>query len=119
MKLVVRYDVYRAKCPTREALDRIADKWTALIIGLLDDRPHRFNELQRAIEGISHKVLAQMLRGLEADGLISRTVVQDKRLAVEYALTDLGRTLIGPLAAIRGWAEEHIEAIIQARGRIK
>ena len=119
MKRVPRYDVYRERCPTRQALDRIADKWTALIVGLLDDRPHRFSELQRAIEGISHKVLTQMLRSLEADGLVSRRVLSAKPVTVEYSLTTLGRTLTGPLAAIRGWAEQHIEAILQARERVK
>jgi DNA-binding HxlR family transcriptional regulator len=63
------YDVYRAACPTRRVLDLIADKWTALIVGLLADRPHLFGELRSAIEGISAKVLAQKLRLLESDGL--------------------------------------------------
>lgn len=112
------YDVYRAQCPTRQALDRIADKWTALIVGLLEQRPHRFNELRRSIEGISHKVLTQILRSLEADGLIIRRVLSEKPLVVEYSLTPVGRTLSEPLAAIRAWAERHIDSILQARQQV-
>ena len=67
-----RYNVYAAQCPTRRALDRIADKWTALIVGLLAERTHRFGELRRSIEGISHKVLVQTLRSLQRDGLVHR-----------------------------------------------
>jgi DNA-binding HxlR family transcriptional regulator len=113
------YNVYLATCPTRQALDRIADKWTALIVGLLSQRPHRFGELRRAIEGISHKVLTQTLRSLERDGLISRRVLPTKPVTVEYSLTDLGETLTSPLSAIRDWAERHIEAVLDARSRKK
>ena len=109
------FDVYQEKCPTREALNRIADKWTALIIGLLDQRPHRFGELRRGIGGISHKVLTQTLRGLEADSLVDRVVLSRRPLIVEYSLTPLGRTLTEPLRAIRDWAERHIGAVLQAR----
>lgn len=115
---MLRYDVYRAKCPTRQALDRIADKWTALIVGLLDQRVHRFGELRRAIEGISHKVLTQTLRSLEADGLVERRVLPTKPVTVEYSLTPLGRTLAAPLAAIRDWAEQHIVAVEQSRAKV-
>jgi DNA-binding HxlR family transcriptional regulator len=113
--IALPYDVYQAKCPTREALNRIADKWTALIIGLLAQRPHRFGELQRGVGGISHKVLTQTLRGLEADGLVARAVLSRRPLIVEYSLTSLGRTLTAPLQAIRDWAERHIESVLQAR----
>lgn len=70
----LQYNVYEARCPTRQALDWIADKWTALVVGLLAERPHRFGELRRAIEGISQKVLTQSLRSLERDGIVSRKV---------------------------------------------
>ena len=112
-----RYNVYLSKCPTRQALDRIADKWTALIVGLLDQRPYRFGELRRAIEGISHKVLTQTLRSLEDDGLVARKILPTRPVSVEYSLTDLGRTLADPLAAIRNWAEQHIEAVLAARAK--
>jgi DNA-binding HxlR family transcriptional regulator len=114
-KVAPPYDVYQAKCPTREALNRIADKWTALIIGLLEQRPHRFGELKRGIGGISHKVLTQTLRGLEADGLVARVILSPRPLSVEYSLTPLGQTLTFPLQAIRDWAERHIDSVLQAR----
>jgi DNA-binding HxlR family transcriptional regulator len=109
------YNVYDAKCPTRQALDRIADKWTALIVGLLAQRPHRFGELRRGVAGISHKVLSQTLQSLERDGLVLRTPRATVPPTVEYSLTSLGRTLDQPLAGIRNWAEQHIEAVQAAR----
>jgi DNA-binding HxlR family transcriptional regulator len=109
------YSVYAERCPTRQALDRITNKWTALVIGLLELRAHRFNELQRSIGGISHKVLTETLRSLERDGLVRRVVLQQRPLVVEYSLTALGQTLCGPLAAVRHWAERHIEDMLAAR----
>jgi DNA-binding HxlR family transcriptional regulator len=110
-----KYNVYAAQCPTRKALDRIADKWTALIVGLLGERTHRFGELRRSIDGISHKVLTHTLRSLERDGLVHREPLPTVPPTVEYSLTPLGATLVGPLAAIRDWAEEHIEELQAAR----
>src|SRR5689334_1495762 len=97
--------MYNTGCPTRKILDLIGDKWTALIVGLLEYEPRRFSELHRAIGGISHKMLAQTLRSLERDGLISRTVYAEVPPRVEYRLTPLGKTLCAPLAAVRQWAE--------------
>jgi DNA-binding HxlR family transcriptional regulator len=111
----IPYNVYDGQCPTRQALDRIADKWTALIVGLLGQRAHRFGELRRGVEGISHKVLSQTLQSLERDGLVHRTVLPTKPPSVEYSLTRLGSTLVQPLAAIRDWAERHIESVQAAR----
>jgi len=96
-------------------LDRIADKWTALIVGLLAERTHRFGELRRGVEGISHKVLTQTLRSLERDGLVHRQPIPTVPPTVEYSLTTLGRTLAEPLAAIRAWAERHIDEIEASR----
>lgn len=104
-------NVYAEDCSTRRVLDRIADKWTALIIGLLEDKPKRFSHLQRSIGGISQKMLAQTLRSLERDGLVTRTIYPEVPPRVEYELTPLGRTLIEPLAAIRIWAESHISSV--------
>jgi DNA-binding HxlR family transcriptional regulator len=109
------YDVYHASCPTRQALDRVADKWTALVVGLLAERPHRFGQLRRRIGGISQKMLTQTLRSLERDGLVARRVEPTVPVTVEYSLTPLGRTLVAPLAAIRDWAERHIEEVLAAR----
>ena len=116
METVIRiHDVYDKNCPTRHALDRIADKYTVLVIVFLQDRPRRFNELQRIITGISQKVLTQTLRSLERDGLVTRTVYPEVPPRVEYALTPLGTTLIEPLAALRNWAETHIETVLVAQ----
>jgi DNA-binding HxlR family transcriptional regulator len=112
-----RYNAYAAGCPTRQALDRIADKWTVLVIGLLGQRSHRFGELLRGIDGISQKMLTQTLRSLEADGLVARHVKPTVPVTVVYSLTATGRTLTGPLDAIRRWAEQHIEALLAARSR--
>jgi DNA-binding HxlR family transcriptional regulator len=109
--------VYAAHSPTRHALDRVADKWTALIVGLLAERPHRFGELRREVEGISQKMLTQTLRSLERDGLVNRRVFATVPVTVEYSLTPLGQTLTEPLAAIRDWAERHIEELLAARAR--
>lgn len=111
------YDVYSAACPTRQALDRIADKWTALIIGLLAERPYRFGELRRRIDGISQKMLTQTLRSLEHDGLVHRRAEATVPVTVEYSLTPLGITLVAPLAAVRDWAEAHIGEVLDARAR--
>ncbi len=111
------YDVYNATCPTRQALDLIANRWTALVVGLLAERPHRFGELRRKIDGISQKMLTQRLRSLERDGLVSRRAEATVPVTVEYSLTPLGETLVGPLSAIRDWAEEHIEEVLVARAR--
>ena len=116
METIIRiHDVYDKNCPTRHALDRIADKYTVLIIVFLQGRPRRFSELQRIITGISQKMLTQTLRSLERDGLITRTIYPEVPPRVEYALTPLGETLIEPLAALRQWAETHIESITEAQ----
>jgi DNA-binding HxlR family transcriptional regulator len=108
-------NVYSETCPTRQVLDRIADKWTTLVIGLLESGPKRFSQLQREIEGISQKMLTQTLRSLERDGLITRTVYAEVPPRVQYELTDLGKTLCAPIAAIHAWAETYITAVSQAQ----
>lgn len=109
------YNVYDSNCPTRAALDRIADKWTVLIMGLLADGPKRFSGLQRGIDGISQKMLTQTLRALERDGLVSRTIYPEVPPHVEYDLTVLGRTLSEPITAVRRWAEEHTGEVTAAQ----
>ena len=89
-----------AQCPSRLVLDRIADKWTALIIQVLAHGTKRYAELQREIGGISQKMLTQTLRSLERDGLVQRKVHPVVPPKVEYSLTKLGRTLIEPLRAV-------------------
>ena len=101
-------------CLSRQVLDLIADKWTALIFALLEKQPTRFNELQRAIEGVSHKMLTQTLRTLEHRGIVERKVTPTIPPAVEYSLSPLGATLIPIMASLREWAEEHMEEVEQA-----
>ena len=110
-----RGDVYNGNCPTRQILDRIGDKWTALIIGLLEDGTMRFSALQHSIGGISQKMLTQTLRSLERDGLVTRTIYAEVPPRVEYALTPLGKTLCAPIRAIREWAETNIESVSVAQ----
>jgi DNA-binding HxlR family transcriptional regulator len=112
-------EVYNsAACPSRLILERIADKWTTLIIGILaqSDRP-RFNELRRMIGGISQKMLTQTLRDLERDGLVTRTIYPEIPPRVEYELTPLGRTLCGPLASLTQWAHDHMDEVKQAQAQ--
>lgn len=108
-------DTYSAPCPSRAALDRIADKWTALIVGALANGTLRFSELREAVDGISEKMLTQTLRSLERDGLVGRTVHPTVPPKVEYRLTELGRTLEAPLGAVRDWAERYINDVNAAR----
>lgn len=108
-------DAYAADCPTRQVLDFIGDKWTTLIIVLLEDRPKRFSELQRSIQGISQKMLSQTLHNLERDGLVKRTVYPEVPPRVEYQLTPLGETLLGPISAILQWSYDHISEVNEAQ----
>lgn len=108
---------YAAACPTRLALNRIADKWTVLILGRLADEPMRFNRLRREIEGMTQKTLAATLRSFERDGLVTRTVTPTVPISVEYAITPLGATLSGAVDALRLWAETHIDAVLDAQRR--
>jgi DNA-binding HxlR family transcriptional regulator len=108
---------YASDCPTRRVLDRVADKWTVLILGLLAAKPIRFNEMRRAIQGISQKMLAQTLRTLERDGLVNRKAIATVPVTVEYSITPLGRTLAVSVDALRVWAEKHIGEVTLAQRR--
>ncbi|WP_232830473.1 helix-turn-helix domain-containing protein [Oceanicella sp. SM1341] len=104
-----------ADCPCRLLLDQIADKWSVLILAALCPRPLRFNELRRQLEGITQKALTQGLRKLERNGIISRRVIATSPVAVEYAITPLGRTLEQPISALHGWTHTHYDAVARAR----
>ena len=108
---------YAAACPTRLVLVRVADKWTVLILGLLANRPMRFNQLRRQIEGLSQKMLSQTLKSLERDGLISRKAFPTVPVTVEYSITPLGQTLAYTVDALRVWAETHIGEVVDAQKR--
>ena len=104
-------------CPSRLVLDRLADKWTALIIQVLAGGTRRYAELHRTIGGISQKMLTQTLRSLERDGLIQRKVYAVVPPKVEYSLTRLGRTLIEPLDSLCRWSEKHLLELQTNRAR--
>jgi DNA-binding HxlR family transcriptional regulator len=100
-----------------QVLSRIGDKWTVLVVSQLRDGPLRYGELQRAVTGISQRMLTLTVRALERDGLLTRTVHPTIPPQVEYALTDLGRTLLDPALAIAQWAITHHHDIKEARSR--
>lgn len=104
-------------CLVRDVLDRIGDKWSVLVVGLLGKRTHRFSELHRSIEGISQRMLTLTLRGLERDGLVTRTVHPTVPPRVDYTLTDLGHTLLAHVVGLEAWARAHRADIGAARAR--
>jgi len=121
-------DVTLAQCPTEPLgpqhircrsitpiLQRIGDKWSILIVMMLARGPQRFNELKRLVEGISQRMLTLNLRGLEREGLVSRKIFPTIPPKVEYALTDLGKSLCIHVIALGQWAEENYDVIQQAR----
>lgn len=111
-------DLYSLGCPCRDVLDLIGSKWSVLVIGRLEEGPHRFGELRRAVPGITQKMLTQTLRRLEEDGMVHREVLTEMRPPrVEYSLTDLGTTITEPLEAIRIWTEQHLPDVRRARAR--
>ena len=98
-----------------EVLDRVGDKWSVLVVAMLGDGPKRFNELRRAIASISQRMLTLTLRGLERDGLVTRTVFPTIPPRVDYELTELGRSLLAPVNALGTWARQNRQKIQQAR----
>ncbi|GAB3756300.1 winged helix-turn-helix transcriptional regulator [Microlunatus parietis] len=105
----------REDCEVRQILDRIADKWSLLVIALLDQRCLRFTELRRRIDGVSQRMLAVTLRHLERDGLVKRTVHPVVPPRVDYELTPLGRSLHATIQALVDWTETHQGEIAAAR----
>ncbi|MFL6098873.1 MAG: winged helix-turn-helix transcriptional regulator [Actinomycetales bacterium] len=108
-------DLFDPDCPTRLVLDRIGDKWTVLVVLLLSDGALRFSELRRLLGRVAPKVLTQTLRRMERDGLVSREVFAEVPPRVDYALTDLGQSLIRPIAVVGEWAEVHVNLITRAQ----
>jgi DNA-binding HxlR family transcriptional regulator len=111
------YNANLAQCPGHEVLAALSDKWVTLILSALSDGPLRHGELARIVAGASQKMLTQTLRKLERDGLISRTILTDVPVGVEYDLTALGHSILPVQRAIKSWAETHIESIHAARDR--
>src|SRR5215469_8343279 len=98
-----------------DVLARIGDKWSVLVVTRLGERPLRFNELRRSIGGISQRMLTLTLRGLERDGLITRTLFPTIPPRVDYALTSLGRDLLEPVSALGAWAIRNQPKIVRAQ----
>jgi DNA-binding HxlR family transcriptional regulator len=105
-----RNDVYAAMCSCREMLDLLANKWSALAIGALEDGPQRFGQLKRQLEGVSPKVLSQTLKRLEDHDLLTRTVYAEVPARVDYELTALGHSAAAPLRHLRDWVEQSVES---------
>jgi DNA-binding HxlR family transcriptional regulator len=105
----------REDCEVRQILDRIGDKWSLLVIALLDRRRLRFSQLMREIDGVSQRMLTVTLRQLERDGLVARTVHPEIPPRVEYELTPMGATLHETIQALVTWTEEHQSQIAAAR----
>jgi DNA-binding HxlR family transcriptional regulator len=110
-----RGDAFDADCPTRVVLDRIGDKWTVLVVSALSTGTMRFTQLRARVGNVAPKVLTQTLRALERDGVLTRTVYAQVPPRVEYQLTDLGHSLVTPIAAIQEWAESHVSYVLAAR----
>src|ERR1700736_6654327 len=102
-------------CQVRDVLDRIGDKWSLLIIALLDGHTRRFMDMRRAVPEISQRMLTVTLRHLERDGIVRRTVYPTVPVTVEYCLTPLGKTLIHSVIALVRWTVEHEREIVAAR----
>jgi DNA-binding HxlR family transcriptional regulator len=107
--------VFFADCAARSFFDQVANKWSVMILTLLSEKPTRFNEIRRRLEGVTHKALTQALRRLERNGLISRAVLATSPVAVEYSITELGRTLQVPFGVVFDWAINHLHEIERAQ----
>ena len=112
-----RRDVRVDNCRARDVLDRIGDKWSVYVIGLLGDGPRRYTDLLRTIDGISQRMLTVTLRGLERDGLVTRRVYPVVPPRVEYDLSPSGHTLLLTVRQLIDWADEHTGDIDAARAR--
>ena len=105
----------RIATPHRELLDQVLDKWSLSVLNELCERPCRFNELRRAIPGVTQKSLTATLRRLERNGVVQRRVISTRPVAVEYGITALGKTLRGPIDALVALADEQLPNIERAR----
>ena len=125
------YNAFLAACPSRQLLDRISDKWVALVLAALGGdgpdhtgegkypgggpQPLRYSELSRQLAGVSQKMLTQTLRSLERDGLLTRTVTPTVPVTVTYELTDLGLSLQHVMSGLKDWAEAHMDEVLANR----
>lgn len=108
---------FSVDCPSRTLIDQIADKWSMMVLVVLDAGPMRFNAMKRRLEGITQKALTQCLRRLERNGLVLRRVLPMSPVAVEYEITPLGRPLQVPFRALYDWTMKHLDDVEGARHR--
>lgn len=108
-------DVNRRMCPSRLVLEHVTSRWGVLILAALLERPYRFSELRRAVDGVSEKMLAQTLQTLERDGFVHRDAMQVIPPRVDYSLTDLGREAAEQVWALARWTEQRLDAVFTAR----
>ncbi len=111
----VHADPFDPRCPSRRVIDRIGDRWSVLVILVLSDGTKRYGDLARTIGGVSQKMLTQTLRGLERDGLVTRTVYAEVPPRVEYDLTELGQSLLDAVQSLTDWATTHMGEVVKAR----
>lgn len=115
MRQPIPDDYFDPACPSSAMPIRVGEKWGGMVIVLLEDGPRRFTELKRPMRAVTSKVLTETLRSLERDGMVTRTAYAEVPPRVEYELTDLGRTLLGPIQACREWAAANLPALLEAR----
>ncbi|WP_413503056.1 winged helix-turn-helix transcriptional regulator [Serratia proteamaculans] len=113
--LTLHPQCFSAYCPSRALFDQIADKWSMMVLVALDDEPQRFNALRRRLEGVTQKALTQCLRRLERNGLVLRQVISFSPVAVQYEITQLGRTLLQPFRALHLWTLDKLPEVEAAR----
>ncbi|MBT2408966.1 helix-turn-helix transcriptional regulator [Streptomyces sp. ISL-12] len=105
---------FSAECPSRPILDQISDKWSMMVLAVLE-QPTRFNEIKRQLEGVTQRVLTQTLRRLERNGMIRRRVLETSPLGVEYSLTPLGESFRAPFTRLYEWTVEHSDEVLSAQ----
>lgn len=106
---------FSSACPSRALFDQIADKWSMMVLTVLDDGPQRFNAIRRRLEGVTQKALTQCLRRLERNGLVSRQVISLSPVAVQYQITPLGRSLQRPFRELHEWTLAKLPEVEAAR----
>ncbi|MEO6301513.1 MAG: helix-turn-helix domain-containing protein [Paracoccaceae bacterium] len=106
---------FSADCPSRVLFDEISDKWSMMILAVLNQGPRRFNVIKRQLEGVSQKSLTQTLRRLERNGLVLRHVLPTSPVAVEYEMSDLGKTLLPPFLSLYRWTKDLFPQVETAR----
>ncbi|GFM74796.1 MULTISPECIES: winged helix-turn-helix transcriptional regulator [Pseudomonas] len=113
--LEIQPQCFSSDCPSRALFDQIADKWSMMVLAVLDEEPHRFNAIKRRLEGVTQKALTQCLRRLERNGLVSRHVISLSPVAVQYEITPLGQSLQQPFRELHKWTLVKLPEVEEAR----